>query len=135
MNNKNYVINNGSFTANGNFSGYTALGERVHLHKRQMEALEWKTNDDVKFPFYVIATIKQIGQLGTDGKAVLDASGLPVTSDRLTALSAFKTRDAIKQAHADAALLDVEIAQEIKSQASSAGLSEATVQALASTPF
>lgn len=135
MSNKNYVINNGSFTANGNFSGYTALGERVHLHKRQMEALEWKTNDDVKFPFYVIATIKQIGQLGADGKAVLDASGLPVTSDRLTALSAFKTRDAIKQAHADAALLDVEIAQEIKSQASSAGLSEATVQALASTPF
>lgn len=133
--NKNYVINNGSFTANGNFSGYTALGERVHLHKRQMEALEWKANADVKFPFYVIATIKQIGQLGADGKAVLDANGLPLTSDRLTALSAFKTRDEIKQAHADAALLDVEIAQEIKTQASSAGLSEATVQALASTPF
>ena len=136
MNNKNYVINNGSFTANGNFSGYTALGERVHLHKRQMEALEWKANTDVKFPFYVIATIKQIGQLGADGKAVLDAStGLPATSDRLTALSAFKTRDEIKQAHADAALLDVEIAQEIKTQASSAGLSDATVMALANTPF
>jgi len=34
---KNFVINNGAFTANGNFSGYTALGVRVHLHKRQME--------------------------------------------------------------------------------------------------
>ena len=135
MNNKNYVINNGSFTANGNFSGYTALGERVHFHKRQMEALDWKTNTDVKFPFYSIATIKQIGQLGADGKAVVDVNGLAVTADRLTALSAFKTRDEIKQAHADSALLDVEIAQEIKSQASSAGLSEATVQALASTPF
>lgn len=135
MNNKNYVINNGSFTANGNFSGYTALGERVHLHKRQMEALEWRANTDVKFPFYVIATIKQIGQLGTDGKPVVGENGLPVTSDRLTALSAFKTRDEIKQAHADAALLDVEIAQEIKTQASSAGLSDATVMALANTPF
>ena len=118
--NKNYVINNGSFTANGNFSGYTALGERVHLHKRQMEALEWKTNDDVKFPFYVIATIKQIGQLDAKGQAVVGENGIAVTSDRLTALSAFKTRDAIKQAHADSALLDVEIAQEIKTQASAA---------------
>lgn len=135
MNNKNYVINNGSFTANGNFSGYTALGERVHLHKRQMEALEWKANDDVKFPFYVIATIKQIGQLDAKGQPVVGENGVAVTSDRLTALSAFKTRDAIKQAHADAALLDVEIAQEIKTQASSAGLSDATVMALASTPF
>jgi hypothetical protein len=133
--NKNYVINNGSFTANGNFSGYTALGERVHFHKRQMEALDWKTNADVKFPFYSIATIKQIGQLGADGKPVLDASGLPATSDRLTALSAFKTRDAIKQAHADASLLDVEIAQEIRSQASSAGLSDATLMTLANASF
>jgi hypothetical protein len=133
--NKNYVINNGSFTANGNFSGYTALGDRVHLHKRQMEALNWKTNADVKFPFYTIATIKQIGQLGADGKPVLDANGLPVTADRLTALSAFKTRDEIKQAHADANLLDVEIAQEIRSQASSAGLTEDILRTLANTPF
>jgi hypothetical protein len=133
--NKNYVINNGSFTANGNFSGYTALGDRIHLHKRQMESLGWKANADVKFPFYTIATIKQIGQLGADGKPVLDASGLPATSDRLTALSAFKTRDEIKQAHADASLLDIEIAQEIKAQASSAGLTEETFKALANTPF
>jgi hypothetical protein len=44
---KNYVINNGAFTANGNFSGYTALGVRVHLHKRQMNALGWNTTEDV----------------------------------------------------------------------------------------
>jgi len=133
--NKNYVINNGSFTANGNFSGYTALGDRVHFHKRQMEALSWATNNDVQFPFYTIATIKQIGQLGADGKPVLDASGLPATSDRLTALSAFKTRNEIKQAHADASLLDIEIAQEIRSQASSAGLSDATLMTLANSSF
>jgi hypothetical protein len=134
--NKNYVINNGSFTANGNFSGYTALGDRIHLHKRQMESLGWKTNTDVKFPFYTIATIKQIGQLGTDGKPVIDATtGLEIKSDRLTALSAFKTREEIKQAHADASLLDIEIAQEIKAQASTAGLTEEMFKALANTPF
>jgi hypothetical protein len=133
--NKNYVINNGSFTANGNFSGYTALGDRVHFHKRQMESLEWKTNADVKFPFYCIATIKQIGQLDLKGQPVVDEKGVPVTADRLTALSAFKSRDEIKQAHADAGLLDIEIAQEIRNQASSAGLTADALKALASTPF
>lgn len=129
--NKNYVINNGSFTANGNFSGYTALGDRVHLHKRQMEALGWTSNEQVKFPFYTIATIKQIGQLNDKGQPAMDAvTGLPVTQDRLTALSAFKTRDEIKQAHADASLLDIEIKQEIASQATSAGLTADAIKAL-----
>lgn len=133
--NKNYVINNGAFTANGNFSGYTALGDRIHLFKRQMQSLNWEKQDDVKFPFYVIATIKQIGQLDLKGNPVVDEKGLPVTSDRLTALSAFKTRDEIKQAHADASLLDIEIAQEIRTQASSAGLTEESLKALANAPF
>lgn len=136
MSSKNYVINNGNFTANGNFSGYTALGDRVHFHKRQMDSLSWSKLEDIKFPFYTIAKMAQIGQLDTAGKPVMDAlTGLPVTSDRLTALSAFKTRDEIKQAHADASLLDIEIAQEIKSQATTAGLTEEMFKALANTPF
>lgn len=127
---KNYVINNGAFTPNGNFSGYTALGERVHVFNRQMQALGWSKQEDVKFPFYVIGTTKQIGQLDAEGKPVMNADGTPVTLGRLTALSAFKTRDEIKQAHADAALLDIEIAQEIRTQATTAGLSENAVSAL-----
>lgn len=132
---KNYVINNGSFTASGNFSGYTALGERVHIYGRQMQALGWSKQDDVKFPFYVIGTTKQIGQLGADGKPLTDANGVALTSERLTALSAFKTREEIKQAHADNALLDIEIAQEIRTQASTAGLSESAISALANAAF
>lgn len=132
---KNYVINNGSFTASGNFSGYTALGERVHIYGRQMQALGWSKQDDVKFPFYVIGTVKEIGQLGADGKPVTDANGVALTSERLTALSAFKTREEIKQAHADNALLDIEIAQEIRTQASTAGLSESAISALANAAF
>ncbi len=125
---KNYVINNGSFTANGNFSGYTALGERVHIFKRQMEALKWTSNDDVNFPFWAIGTMKQINQL--------DASGAVVgTSDRLTALSVFKTKEDIKQAHVDSKLLDIEIQQEINAQASSAGLNEAAINSLLQAAF
>ena len=132
---KNYVINNGSFTASGNFSGYTALGERVHIFGRQIQALGWSKPEDVKFPFYAIGTVKQIGQLDASGKPMVNADGTPATSDRLTALSAFKTREEIKQAHADSALLDIEIAQEIRNQASTAGLSESAVNALANASF
>jgi hypothetical protein len=125
---KNYVINNGSFTASGNFSGYTALGERVHIFGRQMEALGWKSNADVTFPFYSIGTMKTINQLNEKGETI-------GTAERLTALSAFKTREEIKQAHADSSLLDIEIQQEIKAQASSAGLTEQAINNLLSVAF
>ena len=125
---KNFVINNGSFTAAGNFSGYTALGERIHVFGRQMDALGWKSTADVKFPFYAIGTMKPISQLDEAGNVV-------GTTDRLTALSAFKTREEIKQAHADSALLDIEIQQEIKAQASSAGLTDNAINNLLSVAF
>jgi hypothetical protein len=132
---KNYVINNGAFTASGNFSGYTALGVRVHLHKRQMESLAWTKNEEVKFPFFCIAETKLIGSLDDNGNAKVDANGVEIKSERLTALSAFKTKEEITQAHADSALLDIEIAQTIKTQATSAGLSESAINALANASF
>ena len=132
---KNYVINNGAFTANGNFSGYTALGVRVHLHKRQMNALGRESTTDVQFPFFCIAETKQIGSLDASGNAVVDNNGVEIKSDRLTALSAFKTKGEITQAHADSALLDIEIAQTIKTQATSAGLSENAINTLANASF
>lgn len=132
---KNYVINNGAFTANGNFSGYTALGVRVHLHKRQMSALGWENTTDVQFPFFCIAETKLIGSLDASGKPVVDANGTEVKSERLTALSAFKTKAEITQAHADSRLLDVEIAQAIQTQATSAGLSESAIATLANASF
>lgn len=127
---KNYVINNGSFTEAGNFSGYTALGERVHLYKRQMDALGWTKNEDVKFPFYVIGEVKAFNKVDGDRKPIIGADGKPEMSERLTALSAFKTREEIKQAHADSKLLDIEITKEIKAQATSAGLTEEDIKSL-----
>lgn len=125
---KNYVINNGAFTASGNFSGYTALGERVHIFKRQMEALGWSSNEQVKFPFFTIGQMKQINQLDANGTVV-------GTADRLTALSVFKTKEDIKQAHVDSKLLDIEIQQEINAQASSAGLTENAINSLLQAAF
>lgn len=123
---KNLVINNGSFTAAGNFSGYTALGERVHIYKRQVEALGWSSNDDVAFPFYCIAADKEIQQINEKGEPTGEVS------TRLTALSVFKTRDDISQAHVQSATLDIEIKKSIAEEASKVGLDKAAIDSLLS---
>ncbi len=134
MKTKNYVITSGKFTDAGNFTGYNALGERLHIHKRQMEALKWEKDADVKTPFYAIGAEKEIGQLDAEGNPLM-AEGVPVLVTRLTALSIFKTKAELINAHVDANMLDVEIAQEFTTQATTAGLNEEAVKALLSATF
>lgn len=120
---KNYVINNGSFTAAGNFSGYTALGERVHIFGRQMESLGWTSLDDVSFPFYAIGDVKQIDNVDENGTVIS-------STDRLTALSVFKSKADIVSAHAESAFLDVEIKKSISEEAAKVGLSQSAIDSL-----
>ncbi len=129
---KNFAIHSGNFSANGNFSGYTALGERLFIHKTQMAGLNWTKNEDIKFPFYAIGAEKMIGQLDANGKPAMNADGSPVQVARLQALSIFGTKDALTQAHVDTATLDIEIKSAIKQSATSAGLSEQAVSSLLS---
>lgn len=132
---KNYTINNGQFTGAGNFSGYTAKGERVHFHKRQMEAIGYATQADVKLPFYAIAQVTEFGELDADGAVVNDANGVAVVNTRLTACSAFKTLKDLTQAHVDDALVDVTIQLAIVREAKTAGLTEEQVTALVNASF
>ena len=119
---KNLVINNGAFTEKGNFTGYTALGERVHIYGRQMDAIGIKSTDKVQFPLFVIADMKTINTVDKDGNET--------ENQRLTALSVFAKKEDLIQAHVDSNMLTVEIAKSVKVTASSAGLSEAEVEAL-----
>jgi hypothetical protein len=132
---KNYTINNGQFTAQGNFSGYTAMGDRVHFHKRQMDAVGFATPADVKFPFWAIAKDTTFGALDADGNAVLNADGTAVVNSRLTACSVFKTNAELTQAHVDEALVDVVIQVAIAKAASAAGLSAEQIAVLANASF
>jgi hypothetical protein len=127
---KNYAIQSGSFTENGNFSGYTALGERLHIHKRQLTSLGWTKIEDVKFPFYAIGDVKQIGQLDENNAPKVNTDGSAVLVDRLTAMSVFGTKEGLVNAHVDVATLGVEIASSIKAKATSAGLTEDAVNIL-----
>lgn len=121
---KNYVINNGAFTGQGNFSGYTAMGERVHIYARQMASLGWEANEDVKFPFYCIGAEKEIEPLGVDGKPTGEKA------IRLTALSVFKNKADITLARSESIMLDVEINKSIAEQAEKVGISQEVLDTL-----
>ena len=127
---KNYAITSGQFTAKGNFTGYTAKGERLHIHKAQMDSLGVTKKEDLKFPFYAIGENKKIGQLDENGAPKVDANNNPVLVDRLTATSVFASKEAIINAHVEDATLNMEITQSIKAKATTAGLTEADVKAL-----
>ena len=123
---KNYAITSGKFTANGNFTGYDALGDRVHIHKNQMNSAGWKEDKDLtgKFPFYVIATVKQITPFDENGKPKTNTDGSPALVDRLTASSVFANKQDLTNARVDVLTLDIEIAQAVKESATKAGLTE-----------
>ena len=127
---KNYSITSGSFSGRGNFTGYTALGERLFIHKSQMAGLNLEEGKLPTFPFYAIGDTKMIGQLDANGATALNADGTPVQVARLQALSIFGDKSSLTAAHVDTATLDIEIAAAIKSSATAAGLSEAQVLAL-----
>lgn len=124
---KNYVINNGAFTASGNFSGYTAMGERVHIYGRQMASCSWEADEDVKFPFYCLAVEKEIEPFGADGKT---PSG--TTVKRLTATSVFTTVEALAEAKGATVLVEARVNNIIAKEAVAAGLSEASIADLLS---
>jgi hypothetical protein len=121
------VINNGQFSATGNFSGYTAAGIRVHIYKRQMSALGWEEIEDVKFPFYCLATEKEITPYLADGKTPAAEKAI-----RLTATAVFMTVEQLADAKGEAVLVEARVSNIIAKQAVAAGLSEEAVNDLLS---
>jgi hypothetical protein len=128
---KNYEILSGSFSKNGNFTGYTILGRagKVFIHKTQMESLGWKEDKDVKYPFYTIANSETYSQLGADGAPVIK-DGVPETFQRLTAACVFAAKANLIAARVNASTLDVEVTKEVSATAKAAGLTDEAVAAL-----
>jgi FtsZ-binding cell division protein ZapB len=58
---KAYIIQSGHFSQAGNFIGFSALGERVHIYKKQINRLF--PNRQVKFPFYCLAENKTFNSI------------------------------------------------------------------------
>jgi hypothetical protein len=126
---QNLVITSGAFTTAGNYSGYTAKGLRVHVFGRQLKSVGWEADEDVSLPFYAIAETKTINRVDAEGNATGE------TAERLTALSVFKSKDDLVNAHVNDAMLDVEVAQKIHSVATEAGLTPELIAQLEAANF
>jgi hypothetical protein len=121
------VINNGQFSANGNFSGYTATGVRIHIYQRQMSAIGFDADEDVKYPFYALAKEKEITPFMADGKTLSETKSI-----RLTATAVFTTVDSLAAAKGEVVLVEAKVNSIIAKQAVAAGLSEETMKDLLS---
>ena len=128
---KNFAIHSGNFSANGNFSGYTAFGERLFIHKSQMAGLGLEAGALPLFPFYAIGDTKMIGQLDANGQPALKEDGVtPLQVPRLQALSIFSNEEKLTAAHVDNATLEIRIKGAISSAATSAGLTQSAIDSL-----
>lgn len=121
---KNQTINNGSFTAAGNFSGYNLKGDRIHIYARQMEALGWSNNSDVEYPFYCITKDSTMKDLDSNGQET------GVVTMRETATSVFKTMQDITSAHVSSVTLDMQIQKSIAEEAAKVGLTQEAITSL-----
>jgi len=127
----NYIITSGDFTNAGNFTGYTSKGIRIHFHKRQMDSLSFSKEKAPSYPFFCIAEEKTYNARKDDGGQPIPFEDGTTTMKRLTALSAFKDKSLLINAHAEESLLDREIEHEINKQASTRGLTSDSVAQLA----
>ena len=118
---KNFVIINGNWTEEGNYSGYDTLGQRVHIYARQMESLGFKKGDKVP-QLFCVGEVKSYTRTDDQGKEIPGSE-----FNRLTALSVFKTKDELVGAHIASKSIDAEVRKALKTQAVEAGLTDAEI--------
>lgn len=122
---KQVAILNGNWSTNGNFSGYNAAGERIHIPGRQFESLGITRDSQIDFPLYALVVTREFSRLDADGKPTEEKF------TRAQAGSIFKTKQAmIAAANADK-LLAVETAKALQTEVKAAGLTEDAFKALA----
>lgn len=121
-------ILSGKFTTGegqkGNYTAYNSKGERIFIHKNQMESLGWKADADVALPFFALIDERDIQTRDENGQLT------DVLVKRLQALSIFKTDSALIAACNADAKLEIAAADDLKTMASSAGLTESQVNSL-----
>lgn len=107
----------------GNFTGYNAGGQRIFIHKNQMDTIAMKTDKDFA-PFFALIDNREIQTRDADGELT------NVVVSRLQALSVFKTQEDLFDANNADAKLEIGSALDLQSYATSAGLSQASVDSI-----
>ena len=118
------AILSGNFTTNGNFSGYNAAGDRIHIPARQMESLGLNKDTKIKFPLYSLVRQREFSSV--------DANGQP-TGEKFTRAQSgsvfLNEEDMIAAANADD-LLKLKTKANLATQAKSTGLTDSVINSL-----
>lgn len=120
------TIIDGNFTGKGNFSGYNAAGQRIHVPARQMENHGLTDRKQIKFPLYALVVEREFSSL--------DASGQPTGEKfkRAQTGSIFLNQDEMMTAANADDLLRLKTKSALASQAKSIGLTDAAINSLLS---
>ena len=100
---KNVIIDGGSFTATGNYSGYDAeTSERYFIPARLMKAKGWTTEKDVPSVFFAVLTNKEYREVekNLDGSNKLDEKGQVIPKLDTNGNEIKFTRDTITKVYA-----------------------------------
>ena len=118
------AILSGNFTGSGNFSGYNAAGQRIHVPARTMESIGLTKDSKITFPLYTLVVEREFDELNENGEPT------GVKFKRQQAGSIFLNKaDMINAANADK-MLNIETAAALKTQATAAGLTEDAISSL-----
>ena len=125
---KTTAILSGNFStgenAKGNFSGYNSKGERFFIFKQQMEGAGMAETKDVKYPFFALIAEREIETRDDAG----ELTGIMVKRTQATAV--FKTMEECKVASNADAKLEIEIAEDLTTFATSKGFTTEQVNSL-----
>ncbi len=117
-------IISGKFTGNGNFSGYNAAGNRIHVPARLMETIGLSVDSKIQFPLYALVVEREFSSV--------DVNGQPTGEKfkRSQAGSIFLDQQSMIDAVNGDKLLSLEAEEQLVSTAKSKGLSQKSIDAL-----
>jgi len=139
---ENLNIVSGTFSAKGNFTGYTSLRKKTFIHSGAMKAKGWDTIDKVKFPFIAVSEIAQVPKttarelVNEDGTIVmeyipvLNAEGQPTFDLRETTVAIFANKQEAIQAHIAESSVNDEINKAVAYAQKNYKLDDATLSKL-----
>lgn len=123
------IIVSGHFSKNGNFIGVNHKKEKIHIYKNQMDSLNLRLIEDIKFPIFAFGNVKIFdrltGEFGDENREIITHNHeVKETFNRLTASVVHKDFDSFINAFAEPIILNLDIIEHRRSIIENAGLTD-----------
>lgn len=127
---KSIKIVKANFTPAGNAYFVDKAKDSFFCPKALLVEKGWNKAEDISFPIYCNVNTFTYNNIDSEKNVILNADGTNSTFTRTDIIDAFESAQALANDYADDFALDILKAQAVKSTATSAGLTQANVDAL-----